>query len=111
MTDSHKPLLKVMTDYHCWPLWISTPQDYFNVEPQDLNLPPELSQALIDWATDFDDILNMDDPASSAFPSPEAEEAFVVLGMELARQVKALLSERYEVMYFDLLKRRLVEVP
>ena len=110
MTDSHKPLLKVMTDYHCWPLWISDGPDYFNVEPRELGLPEDLCQALIQWSDQFDAILNEDDPASSDFSTPEAEQEFVALGRALARTVKSFLQDRFEVMYYDMEQTRLVPV-
>ncbi|GGJ21683.1 hypothetical protein [Deinococcus roseus] len=110
MAPQHKPTLKVMTDYHCWPLWISDGQDLWNPHPEELQFPAQLSEALIGWADQFDNILNQDDPASSDFESHEQEVAFVTLGLQLARKVKLRVGEQYQVFYYDVQQRKFVEI-
>lgn len=110
MNPSPKSILKIMPDYFCWPLWRSENGMYDNLHPEELGFPSHLCEALMQWSEEFDAILNQDDPAQSAFPNPEAKNAFVETGMRLAREVKALVQDRHVVLYFDLLQNRAFEV-
>ncbi|WP_328720930.1 hypothetical protein OHT52_16410 [Streptomyces sp. NBC_00247] len=94
-------LLRVMADYGCHPLWIPDVPD--NVSPHDpaFGLTAGLARKLEAWSDEFEAILVMDDPASSAFPSVEAEVAFCRTGEELARQVAAELGAAWRVTYLD----------
>ncbi|MGW2281448.1 hypothetical protein [Streptomyces sp. NPDC001770] len=90
-----------MADYFCHPLWI--PDVSGNPSPHDpaLGLTAGLARGLDAWAEEFEAILRLDDPASSAFPSPEAEAAFCRTGEELARQVASELGPAWRVTYRD----------
>ncbi|MGW0858570.1 hypothetical protein [Streptomyces sp. NPDC002690] len=94
-------LLRVMADYECHALWI--PDAFDNVSPRDplFGLTARLAERLEAWSAEFDAILVQDDPASSAFPSPEAEAAFWRTGEELARQASAELGPAWRVTYED----------
>ncbi|MFI9719712.1 hypothetical protein ACIHFE_08655 [Streptomyces sp. NPDC052396] len=95
-------LIRVMADYDCHPLWVPDFPEY-NVSPDDprLSLSPELAQRLDRWALEYDGILVRDDPASSAFPSEEAERAFIATGKALARQLARERGPAWRVTYFD----------
>ncbi|MCZ7458903.1 hypothetical protein [Streptomyces sp. WMMC940] len=94
--------IRVMADYGCHPLWLTREND--NVSPTDpqLGLTPILAERLSEWAQEFDRILCLDDPASSGFPSPEAEANFAESGERLARKLAQELGPSWKVGYFDL---------
>lgn len=75
--------VKVMTDYDCHPLWLSTKNFESNVSPAELDLSPELARDLKQWADAFDSSLNRENPAES-FWSDEEHEAHMRLGRPLA---------------------------
>lgn len=80
--------IRVLADYDCWPTWAGDDLHLeHNLDPHDLGLPPDLADALVTWSDEFDATLVRDDPASSAFPSPEAETAWNTRGRALASQV------------------------
>ncbi|WP_330329194.1 hypothetical protein OHS33_05240 [Streptomyces sp. NBC_00536] len=98
--------VRVLADYQCHPLWLSGYPDGYvgDIAPEDelLNLSPELVRGLTAWAAEFDAILCWEDPGSSDFPSPEAEQAFAEKGEALARQVARELGPEWSVKYHDL---------
>jgi hypothetical protein len=86
-----------MADYHCSPLWEASPGAYGNIDPDELPLSEDLKQCLTAWAHIYDDILNVSDPSSTAFPSAEAETEFNHKGYELADRLKKELGEEFEI--------------
>ncbi|GAA1942845.1 hypothetical protein [Kitasatospora viridis] len=113
MTDQHEPRgIRVLADYQCHPLWLVHP-DAGDLSPEDpsLGLSADLAGRLADWAAEYDAILDWDDPASSAFAEPEAEEAFYALGRTLAERLAEELGGGWRVTYFDGRLRRDVDVP
>lgn len=84
--------IKVMADYQCHPLWDVSPEMYGDVDPNTLPISADLIQQLADWAREFDETLNMSDPASSGFKSAEAEAAFKVKGVKIAEQLQKELG-------------------
>jgi hypothetical protein len=92
--------LKLMPDYQCAPLWWDNePGLVGDVIPEDLDLPPELCDALWAWADRFDATLNQDDPAASGFESAEEHAAFVADGEHLAECVRVALGPDHTVRY------------
>ena len=66
-----------MADYHCHPLWGTTPEDLGDISPEELPISPELKHSLRKWAERYDAILNMDDPISSGFKNEREEKQFI----------------------------------
>ena len=97
--------IKVMPDYHCWPLWHAG-EEIGNIDPASLPLSGDLQDALLTWADAFDAILVMDDPAASAFASEEVEAEFDHHGRDLARRVAEELSGSHHVLYFSVVQRK-----
>lgn len=93
--------LKLMPDYECWPLWGMAPDEAGNIDPASLPLGPETVAHLARWAEAYDAALDRDDPARSAFPSPEAQAAFEAEGLALWHDLQTELGEDYEVHYFS----------
>ncbi|QNP66531.1 hypothetical protein [Streptomyces genisteinicus] len=106
-----KNRLKVMADYGCFPLWL--PDEIDNIAPEDtrLGLTTDLVKRLTAWAAEFDAILQWDDPASSDFPSPQAEDEFAETGADISRAVAKELGQDWAVTYFDLRSGREQVVP
>ncbi len=98
--------LKLMPDYFSFPLWDTDAPD--NVDPAALPLSDATRARLAAWAAEFDAILNMDDPAASDFPSPEAERAFDQEGFQLWRQVSQELDGQYAVSYYSIARHTLL---
>ena len=93
------PTVKVMADYHTFPLWSRDSGD--NIGPDDLPISPGLRDALRAWAARYDATLNEEYPPDSGFASAEEEHAFTADGLALARRVAAELGPGYQVEYFD----------
>lgn len=90
--------VKLMPDYQCFPLsWGEGESEMGDIDPRDLALSDELVMALSDWAAAFDSILNRDDPASSRFATPQAEQAFRKTGTDLRDRLQAELGPETRV--------------
>ncbi|MEW2132711.1 hypothetical protein [Streptomyces sp. NPDC005435] len=101
--DQRQPRrLRVLADYFCHPLWLPGESD--NVSPADprLGLSAGLAERLTAWAAEFDGILCGEDPASTAFESPQAERRFGETGEALAHAVARELGAGWSVTYFDI---------
>lgn len=91
--------IKVMADYHCWPLWWDEPGRVGNIAPEALGLGDRLSAELLAWASIYDETLDPDDPIRSGFASPRQEELFHEEGERLAGSVAAELGRGSAVRY------------
>ncbi|RBB31702.1 hypothetical protein DPV79_40645 [Burkholderia reimsis] len=89
--------IKVMADYQCHPLWDMSPGMYGDIDPNTLPISVELKQRLTDWAREFDETLDMVDPAKSGFKSEEAVAAFKSRGVQLADQLQKELGSDFIV--------------
>lgn len=101
--------IKVMPDYHCWPLW-NAGGEIGNIDPALLPISEDLRSALLEWADVFDAILVTENPAASEFASEEARAEFDRHGRELARQVAKELSGSHHVLYFSVVQRKVEAV-
>lgn len=90
-------MIKLIADYQCHPLWDASPGEYGDMDPSSLPISEELKRGLAKWAAVYDSTLNMDDPASSGFPSEQAEHDFRVEGERLAEQLQLELGQDYIV--------------
>ena len=93
--------LKLMSDYHCFPLWEMQEGCYQNINPRDLPLSNELRSALHLWAASYDRTLNDDYPPDSGFASSQDEEAFEAEGLRLWQELQRELRGISEVVYFS----------
>lgn len=92
MSDLPKTL-RLAPEYGCWPIWNPEPNatyDY-NVDPRTLPLSAALCDALEAWSDEHYATLNQDYPPDSAFPSPEAEQAWLAHGAGLFARLKSEL--------------------
>lgn len=89
-----------MPDYHCSPLWWDgEPGRIGNIDPAEIGLSSDLSQALWAWAARFDETLNQDDPAVSRFANASEFAAFARDGAQLEQRVREELSEGWTIRY------------
>lgn len=93
-----------MADYSAWPLWLAGE----NVNPDRFPISSELQDRLRVWSQTYDAILNRDDPASSGFPSREAELAWEEQGRRLWHDLQHELGAEYIVSYFSETERRVL---
>ncbi|MBY0560483.1 hypothetical protein [Hyphomicrobium sp.] len=63
--------IKVMADYHTYPLWAMDEHLYGDFPPERLGLSPELSADLNAWAVAFTSSLDGDDPANSLWSNEQ----------------------------------------
>ncbi len=89
--------IKLMADYQCHPLWNVSPNEYGDVNPDDLPISQELKERLHAWARAFDATLNMANPADSGFESEEAEAEFKREGYRLLEQLRNELGPEFAV--------------
>ena len=100
--------LKLVTDYHCAPLWLDSTSSLWRdtdwvgpIEPEELPLSRELRAALRAWAATYDRTLNDDYPPDSGFASAAEEAAFEAEGRRLWRALRAELGPSWPVAYFS----------
>ena len=51
-------IIKLMADYHSYPLWWSGNNRFGNIDPKDLPISEELVDGLLLWAAFYDQTLN-----------------------------------------------------
>jgi hypothetical protein len=90
--------IKLMADYGCSPLWDMI--NIYNIDPSHLQLSDTTQKDLDNWATQYDETLNHDDPPASNFKPPLSLKLFNLEGHRLWTQLKKELPD-YEVFYFD----------
>jgi len=95
------PMLELMADYGCYPLWLRSGGELRNVDPATLDISPELRDALTGWAEEYDATLDTSDPVASGFVDGDAENAFYERGDRLARWLAGEVGARFRVSYFD----------
>lgn len=91
--------IKLMADYHCFPLWEASSGEVGNIDPYTLPISDTLQSKLLIWALKYDATLNMDDPLNSGFPSSQAADSFKSEGIELVEQLRTELEDQYVVTY------------
>ena len=102
--------IKVMADYHCWPLW-EAGDEIGEVDPGSLPISEGLRADLLRWADEFDAILNDEDPAASAFSSADGERQFDDDGRVLAARLASELRETHRMLYSSVSRRSVEPVP
>ena len=101
--------LKLMSDYHCFPLWEIGEDGKENPDPNELPLSDELKSALHRWSMSFDETLNDDYPPDSGFARREDEEAFESEGLRLWQELQTQLRGTYEVVYYSQRLARVID--
>lgn len=89
--------IKLMPDYHCYPLWEESVDEVGNINPSDLPISDDLKMQLIAWAQLYDSTLNMDDPICSGFANGEIEAEFEKTGNSLGERLQCELGPEFYV--------------
>lgn len=82
-------LIKLLADYHCWPLWVRGQHDEL-FEPRDpatLGLSASLVGRLAAWQQWYESMVNIADPDDSRPVTVAEDEAFAAEGRLLAARV------------------------
>src|SRR6478672_3670111 len=91
--------IKLMADYYCYPLWGMEDPDLGDIDPRSLPLQQETILRLDHWADVYDNILNIDDPASAGFQTEAEREDWIQEGVLLWKRLQQELGPEYKV-YF-----------
>lgn len=91
--------LKLMADYQSYPLWLTVPDGVANINPDTLPISEELKAEIGAWTTDYDETLNISNPAASGFGSEAEKRLFIARGERLANDLAGELSGHYSVVY------------
>lgn len=83
---SEAKIVKVMTDYYAHPLWALDKDLDGDIPPEEMQLSPELTRDLNEWAEAYNASLNPDDPAQSLW-SDEQMKAHDAMARPLARRL------------------------
>ena len=91
--------LKLMADYHCFPLWENSSDLVGNVDPASIPISENLTSKLNEWAEIFDATLNLNDPVRSGFAAEKLKIEFHDKGHDLCLSLKSELGDNYSVIY------------
>jgi hypothetical protein len=91
--------LKLMADYHCFPLWENSSDLVGNVDPASFPISENLISKLNEWAEIFNATLNLDDPVQSGFSSEKLKDEFHVKGRDLCLFLQSELGSDYSINY------------
>jgi hypothetical protein len=97
----NKPVIKIMPDYQCFPLWRIDDTGVENLNPVELPITENLKTMLLDWKKKYDDTLNMSDPISSGFKTDFEENNFEEQGLRIWQQMLAEIENLYQIKYFS----------
>lgn len=103
--------IKLMADYCAYPLWGLDSENIGDINPESLPLSWSTIQRLEQWSKTYNNILNWEDPASSAFPSQESLEEFEKEGISLWLKLREELTPEYEVFYKSEIHKKLFTHP
>jgi hypothetical protein len=106
-----KAIIKIMSDYQCFPLWKIDDFGVENVSPNELPITEALKEMLMDWQNKYDSTLNMSNPISSGFKSDIEENNFEEQGLEIWQQMLLELGDSYRVKYFSIKSGVLLDLP
>jgi hypothetical protein len=67
-------VIKLMTDYDCFPIWEIFDDSVENISPDSLDISEQLRKDLDIWSNVYDQTINIDDPKHSGFSSPDLEK-------------------------------------
>ena len=101
--------IKLMADYHCWPLWRHGGSEVGNIDPRTLGLSTALQVRLKRWAEDYDSHLDLSDPAAVSW-TQEEETAFDCEGRKLCTALATEVGPSFDVFFFDQRTARCIPV-
>ena len=104
-------VIRLMADYQCPPIWERVGDDLAPKDPASLPISAALAERIVAWSAEYGGTLNAADPASSGFPSDDAEIDWNKRGRGLWRELRAELGADFRVDYFDSEEQRILADP
>jgi len=102
--------IKIMSDYHCSPIWIKSPGGFFENVPVDiLEVNENFKSRILEWDSIYQSTLDMDNPSKSDFPSQKDREDFEKIGLELYKELGDLLSKNYVLLYYSVIHHKVLK--
>lgn len=89
--------IKLMADYDCHPLWDMTSGKYGDVSPDELPISKKLQSRISEWAAEYNETLDRENPENSGFASEELEHEFKKEGALIADLLQTELDSDYRV--------------
>lgn len=83
----NKPIIKIMADYQCFPLWKIDDEGVENIDPNKLPISQQLRDMLVDWQNKYDSTLSLGDPIISGFKTEAEEIEFDKIGQRIWEQM------------------------
>ncbi|HSH56177.1 MAG TPA: hypothetical protein VK983_05145 [Candidatus Limnocylindrales bacterium] len=90
-----KTVLRLIPDYHVFPLGAITPHGYESLDGPELGLSPQLIEDITAWGDEFTAVLHR------GWQSKEARKNFAATGYRLVDRLRAETKGKYAVEYFD----------
>lgn len=91
--------IKLMADYHCYPLWETRNDEYGDIAPDSLPISKSLREALTSWQVTYDATLDLDDPSEAGFETQEEVDKFTTSGYELVGRLIEELGSDFDVIH------------
>ena len=92
-------VIKLMADYHCYPLWDMSPGECGDIAPSEIPISKELQQRLLNWAAIYNETLDQNYPPDSGFKDSEEESKFSNEGKELVECLRNELGSDFSVVF------------
>jgi hypothetical protein len=92
-----KTAIKLMPDYHCWPLWHHDGV-IGNIDPDELGISRALSERMKIWSDTYDSHLALSNPASTTWTKDEESE-FDAEGRRIALLLAEEVGTAFDVYY------------
>lgn len=89
--------IKLMADYDCHPLWDMTSGQYGDIPPDELPTSEKLQSLIKEWAAEYNETLDRENPANSRFASEKQEHEFKKQGTRIADSLQRELGTDYIV--------------
>jgi hypothetical protein len=93
-----KPAIKLMPDYHCWPIWHADGHQVGNINPANLGISVNLQEDLSHWAATYDSHLNLNDPTETTWTEKE-EKKFDDEGRRLTVELLKEIGSQFTIYY------------
>lgn len=105
----NKPIIKIMADYQCFPLWKIYDEGVENINPRDLSVTQKLRDLLIEWQNKYDSTLNSSNPIASGFETEAEEIEFDEAGRSIWKQMLTELGDSYNIKYYSVKENKLYD--
>ncbi len=91
--------IRIEADFQTEGIWQDGPDEWDEIDRDDLPISATLRRALGEWRDRWDAIFNDADPPASYFETAEDERRFVLDGYRLQKRLQAELGPTWDVHY------------